>query len=318
MSKKILITPRSLTAEGDPSLDMLRLAGYELVMGPAGMQPTEEQLLRLVSGCVGWLAGVEKISAKVLRSATDLKVISRNGTGVDNIDLETADRLGIKVCTAEGANAQSVAELTIGLIFSLVRSIPFSDACLKKGEWQRHEGIELQGKTLGVVGCGKIGGRVSRMACLLGMKVCGFDVRRDTRLEEISGFRWAELDEVVRCADVLTLHCPSQGGNPLVTAERVEMMKARAFLVNTARADLVDEAAVLSALESGHLSGYATDVFREEPPVDSELVEHSRTIVTPHIGAYTRESVSRATRIAVENLLQALAKKRVVDRNPNT
>jgi phosphoglycerate dehydrogenase-like enzyme len=154
---KILITPRSLTQHGHPALDMLKKAGYEIIFSTPGKQPDEEELLRILPGCVGMLAGVEKISAKVLEAAKDLKAISRNGTGVDTIDLKAAERLNIKILRAEGANAQGVAELTIGLMFSMIRAIPFSSEQMKSGKWSRKQGIEVIGKTLGLIGCGKVG-----------------------------------------------------------------------------------------------------------------------------------------------------------------
>jgi D-3-phosphoglycerate dehydrogenase / 2-oxoglutarate reductase len=302
---KILITPRSITGT-EPFLAPLRAAGYELLMGPAGRQPTREELVELLPGCVGWVAGVEKIPGEVLRAARDLKVISRNGTGVDNIDVEAAESLGIRICRAEGANAQGVAELTIGLIFALLRQIPLCDHRLKKRQWERLKGTEADGKTLGVIGCGRIGARVARMSLALGMSVCAYDPCKNAALDGLAAFRWAELDELFRHADIFTLHCPPQPNGPLVNAARLTGIKPGAYLVNTARADLIDESVVFNALESGRLAGYATDVFPTEPPTDYRLIEHPRVIATPHAGAYTEESINRATSAAVENLLQAL------------
>ena len=147
MTAKILVTPRSLTREGDPALELLKSAGYELVLCTPGKAPDEEELIRLLPGCVGWLAGVEKISERVLRTGRDLKAISRNGTGVDSIDLDACRKLGIPVLRAEGANARGVAELTIALLLSLMRSLPFSDSRMKAGGWERRKGTELEGRT---------------------------------------------------------------------------------------------------------------------------------------------------------------------------
>src|SRR4030042_4101923 len=148
---KILITPRSLTQKGHPELDKLKKAGYELIFSTPGVQPDENELLKLLPDCIGMLAGVEKISAKVLESAKNLKAISRNGTGVDSIDLKAAERLNIKILRAEGANARGVVELTIGLLFSLIRAIPFSSTEMKLGKWSRKQGIEIEGRTLGII-----------------------------------------------------------------------------------------------------------------------------------------------------------------------
>ena len=141
---KILITPRSLTKDGDPSLDLLEHAGFELVFCTPGKAPDESELLRLVPGCIGWLAGVEKISDAVLAKAKELKAISRNGTGVDSIDLAACERRGIAVLRADGANARGVAELTLALMLSLLRAVPESDARMKAGAWERRQGVELE------------------------------------------------------------------------------------------------------------------------------------------------------------------------------
>lgn len=304
---KILITPRSLTKERHPALNLLKQAGYELIMGPPGKQPSEEELLKLLPGCIGYLAGVEKISAQVLESSVDLKVISRNGTGIDNIDLETAQRLGIRIYRAEGANAQGVAELTLGLILSLVRSLPLSDTKMKAGLWERKMGFEIFGKTLGIIGCGKIGQKVTLLALGIGMKVIGFDPIQ-TDFCSYPDFYWVKtIEELFAQSDIISLHCPAlKEGIPVIKKDHFILMKPGVYLVNTARAELIDEIALLDALNSGKLAGVAMDVFQEEPPQNAELVKHERVIATPHIGAYTRESISRATFEAVNNLLKYL------------
>lgn len=306
---KILVTPRSLTKGGDPSLDLLGAAGYEVVMCTPGKSPDEAELVRLLPGCVGWLAGVEKISDKALAAATDLKAISRNGTGVDSIDLEACKRRGIEVLRADGANARGVAELALALMLSLARSVPFSDARMKGGGWERRQGSELEGKTLGVVGTGRIGRLVTRFALAMDMHVLGYDAYPDPSYAPSPSFRMTGLAELLRSSDIVTLHCPHIPGDPsLIDAAALAGMKKGAYLVNTARAGLVDDAAVLSALDQGSLGGYAVDAFAKEPPDAGPLLAHERVITTPHIGAFTAESVSRATRIAVENLLTALTR----------
>jgi D-3-phosphoglycerate dehydrogenase / 2-oxoglutarate reductase len=303
---KILVTPRSLTKEGDPSLDLLRDAGYEVVMCTPGKSPGEEELIRLLPGCIGWLAGVEKISDQVLARAPDLRAISRNGTGVDSIDLAACERRGISVLRADGANARGVAELTLALMLSLLRSIPWSDAKMKAGGWERRQGAELEGRTLGVIGTGRIGKLVTRFALALDMKVVGYDAYPDSAYAP-SGFSYVKLEDLLSQADIVTLHCPhSPGEKPLIDRRTLALMKKDARLINTARAGLVEDAAVLEALAAGKLAGYAVDAYDKEPPDASPLLAHGRVISTAHIGAYTAESVSKATRAAVDNLLAAL------------
>ena len=221
--------------------------------------PDEAELLELVPDCVGWLAGVEPVSERVLESATQLKAISRNGTGVDSIDLKAAERLSIRILRAEGANAQGVAELTVGLTLALVRSIPFSDRHLKTAGWERRKGIELQDRTMGLIGCGKIGQRVAVMATGLGMRVVGHDPYPDETFAQPNGFRYASMDEIFAEADVVSLHCPPPSdGTPLVDGRRIDATKEGVYLVNTARADLLDDQAVLDALDSGKIAWPST------------------------------------------------------------
>ncbi len=303
--KKILVTPRSLTKGGEPALDLLTGEGFEIVFSTPGSMPQEDELIRLLPGCVGYLAGVEPISAKVLETAADLKVISRNGTGINTIDLQAAQRLNIEIMRAEGANARGVAELTIGLILGLIRSIPFSDTRMKREMWERRKGLELQGRTLGLIGCGKIGQLVSQLAMVFAMEVLAYDAFPDLQFAPGPNFRFAALEEVLASSDIISFHCPEQAdGHAILDRERLSRLKPGVFVVNTARASLIDEAGVLEGLIEGRIAGLALDVYDSEPPDTGPLLTHDRVIATPHIGGYTTESVSRATLAAVENLLK--------------
>jgi phosphoglycerate dehydrogenase-like enzyme len=303
---KILVTPRSLTRNGDPALAVLKEAGYEVVFSTPGVQPNEDELVKLLPRCVGYLAGVEKISARVLEAAKDLLVLSRNGTGIDNIDLEAARRQNIRVCRAEGANARGVAELTIGLIFALVRSIPYGDAALKREQWERRQGIELQSRVLGLIGCGQVGKSVALLGTGIGMQVIAFELRPDPSFAP-ANFCYVSLDDLCRQSDIVSLHClPLESGKPMIDKDTITKMKRGVYLVNTARASLMHGEAVLAGLNSGQLAGVAIDVFAKEPPADYRLVKHDRVIATPHSGGYTVESVHKATAQAVDNLLTAL------------
>jgi len=304
--KRILVTPRSATRSGHPSLQRLKDAGYEVVLSKPGSLPMEGELIELVQGCVGYLAGVEPVSSAVLEQAKGLRVISRNGTGADAIDMAAAERLGIRVLRAQGANARGVAELTLAFILALARSIPATDHSLKSGKWERHPAIELEGKTLGLVGCGKIGRLVTGFATAFGMRILAHDPQPNWE-DAPPGFRYATLSEVYRESDFLSLHCPPPPGRKaLLDAAGLSSLKKGVRLINTARAGLIDADALLAALASGHVAGVGLDVFEEEPPTDRRLLEHPLVIATPHIGAFTPESVDRAMTIAVDNLLEAL------------
>ena len=307
MMSKILISPRSLTREGHPSFKRLKEEGYELLFTTPGEQPAEEELLEKLPGCVGYLAGAEKISRKVLEAAKNLKVISRNGTGIDNIDQTACEGLGITICRTEGANAKGVAELAIALILALVRWVPFHDSRMKSGKWERKKGIEVEGRTLGLIGCGQIGKETATRALGLGMKVVAFRRNPDASFAPSHDFGWVSFDELLERSDIVSLHRPASAtGEPVVTEAVIGKMKQGVYIVNTARASLLDEKAVLSALESGNIAGVATDVYRTEPPEEYSLINHERVIATPHLGGYTDESVDRATVGAVENLINTL------------
>ncbi len=304
---RILVTPRSLTRNPDPALQALVDDGYRLVFSRAGETPDEAALLALLPGCVGWLAGVEPVSARVLEAATGLRAISRNGTGTDNLPLDVAERLGIQVLRAGGANARGVAELAFGLLLASLRHIPEQSAALKAGSWHRRPGIEIEGRTLGLVGCGAVGRLVARFALAFGARVRVFDPYPDAGFAPEGDFAWAPLEQVLAEAEMLSLHCPMPAdGHALLDAPAIDRLPAGCHVVNTARAALVDEAAMLAALERDQARTYATDVFATEPPSPSALLSHPRVIATPHVGGLTAESVGRATVAAVDNLRRAL------------
>ena len=304
---RILITPRSLTRTPDPALLALSDDGYQLVFSAPGETPDEADLLALLPGCVGWLAGVEPVSPRVLEAATGLRAISRNGSGIDNLPLDVAGRLGIQVLRADGANARGVAELAIGLVLASLRHVPEQSAALKGGSWQRRPGLEMAGRTLGLLGCGAVGRLVARFALAFDARVLAYDPFPNIGFTPDGDFGWASFDQVVAQAEMLSLHCPMPAdGRPLLDTTTIGRLCAGCHVVNTARAGLVDETAMLAALEREHVRVYATDVFAVEPPAPSLLLSHPRVIATPHIGGLTAESVRRATVGAVENLRAAL------------
>ncbi len=304
---KILITPRALTRDDHPALERLSAAGYTLVFCTAGKTPTEAELMQLIPDCVGWLAGVEPVSAAVIDAAHSLKAISRNGTGVDNLPMEAIRQKGIAVLRAEGANARGVAELAITLMMSAMRHVPAIDAGMKSGNWLRLLGREIEGRTVAVIGYGRIGSEFAKMACGLGARVRGYDPFITQPTRPIGDFVWHRDFDLLDGADIVSLHAPGRrDGQALLGAIELARLAPSAVVVNTARASLVSAEAMLDALGSGQVGVYATDVFEQEPPLPSPLLAHPNVIRTSHIGGYTEESVRRATTTAVENLLRTL------------
>jgi D-3-phosphoglycerate dehydrogenase / 2-oxoglutarate reductase len=298
--KRVLVTPRSLTHSDHPAFQRLRQAGWEIVLGPKGRLPDEAELCELVRGCLGWIAGVEPVTPKVLAAADALKVISRNGSGVDNIPLGEAAQRGITVLRATGANAQGVAELTMGLALTAARGIHLADRALKEGVWHRSMGSELNGRQVAVVGYGRIGQAVARLFAAFGSVISVIEP-----LEVATEpFRRVKLEDAVREADLITLHCPpAADGSPLLTKAWLSQVQPGLTLINTARRTLVDEEGLLQQLESGRIAAYCSDVFDHAESGTARLIAHPRVVATSHLGAFTRESVDRAALEAVQNLV---------------
>jgi D-3-phosphoglycerate dehydrogenase len=249
------------------------------------------------------------VDRALIEAAPRLRVIARAGTGVDNVDVEAATERGIVVMNAPGANSISVAELTIGLMLSLSRAIPAADAAMKKGTWdkKRLTGAELRGKTLGIVGLGRIGQEVAARARPFGMTLVAHDPFISESVAEGLGIRLLPLDEVCETADYLTLHIPvTAQTRHIVNSERLARCKAGVRIVNTARGELIDERALAEAIESGAVAGAALDVFEKEPPADWVLAKLPRVVATPHIAASTveaQEQVGIETAAAVRDFL---------------
>ena len=244
-----------------------------------------------------------------MESADVLKAISRNGAGINNVDLQAAERLGIKVLSAPGANARGVAELALAHILNLARSVSYSDAALKSRSWDRRKGIELEGKTLGLVGCGNIGKKLAMFALAMDMNVLAFDPYPDTSFNPSPRFAHCELEELLANSDFISLHCPASD-KPLIDEKQIAKMKDGVYLINTARAELLDEEAVRQALKDGKIAGISIDAFQIEPPQNWNLIENAQALATPHIGGFTQESVHRAMEMAIDNLIIELSDKR--------
>jgi D-3-phosphoglycerate dehydrogenase len=253
--------------------------------------------------------GRTKVTAAVFEAAKKLKAVGRAGVGVDNIDLSAARLKGVTVVNAPKSTSLAVAELAIGLMFAVARRVPFADATMKQGQWEKKklEGIELAGKTLGIIGMGNIGSAVASRATALYMKVVGFDPL--VAADEITR-RSAEpvtLSDLYARADFITLHIPlTPESKNMLDGQAFAQMKRGVRLIDAARGGVVDETALLGALESGQVTAAALDVFTTEPPGLTALVAHPNVIATPHIGAQTEEAQTRAGDDIASEVLAAL------------
>lgn len=290
-------------------LQPLKDAGYTVLVPFDGRRPTERELLELLPRCIGYIAGGETISTWILHHCKKLKVISRNGIGIDNIDINATRLQNIVVRVARGSNAQGVAELTIAFMFAMVRSIIQTHMSVKNAQWKRIPGIEISGKTLGIIGTGEIGQRVIKMAVGLNMNVVGYDVSPNPIIETLMPqFCYRDFDSVFQESDIISLHCPARE-RPIIHKGTISTMKKGVYLINTARSRLVNHDDLLNALEQEHVLGYAVDAFEQEPPEITPLLSHPRVILASHIGGFTHESIYRAARDSVNNLLEELHKR---------
>jgi D-3-phosphoglycerate dehydrogenase len=253
--------------------------------------------------------GRTKVTAAIMDAAPRLKVIGRAGVGVDNIDLEAARQHGITVVNAPTSTSIAVAELTFGLLLALAREIPRADAAMKQGKWLKKEleGVELNGKTLGVIGFGRIGMEVGKRAAAFGMNVIAYDPLIPEEEIKRRGAEPASLQDLYAWSDFISLHMPlTVDTRDMIGRQAFAQMKDGVRIVCAARGGIIDEAALVEALNSGKVAGAALDVFSVEPPGLTEAVSHPRLIATPHIGAQTAEAQSRASEDIAHEVLSAL------------
>ena len=294
----VAVSARSFRQVPGEHQELLRASGLPVRFAEADRPLDEEELVELVRGCWGLIVGVDPVTAAVL-DAGPLRVVVRFGSGTDNVDLEAAGRRGVRVAATPGANARSVAELTIGLLLALARHLVVHDREIRSGSWSRHTGIELAGRRLGVVGYGAVGRQVAGIAGALGMEVVATDPAvRDAEVPLV------DLETMLASSDAVTLHVPLvDDTRAMIGATQLDRMRPQALLVNTSRGGLVDEQALAQALAAGRLGGAAFDTFEREPPEASPLLALDNFIASPHAGAATMEAARRTGVAAVRELL---------------
>jgi len=251
-----------------------------------------------------------KLTKEMIENANNCKIIARVGVGLDNIDLDAAKAKNIRVINAVEGAMNAVAEQVLGLMLSLARNIARADREIRKGNWLKKElmGSELKGKYLGIVGLGNIGKRLGRLARALNMNIIGYDVIPiDEEFSKEVGLMKSDLDTLLQSSDYVSLHVPLLDSTyHLINAEKLSTMKKTACIINTSRGGVVDEKALYDALKNGNLGGAALDVFEKEPATDSPLTTIPNVILTPHIGAQTKEAQSLAANVIAEKIIQIL------------
>lgn len=294
---KILISPSTFAAMDSAPLAELQRHGFEIVRNPFGRKLSEEELLQLLPGVVGTIAGLEPLNRKVL-AQSNLKVISRCGIGLDNVDLDAALDLGIQVFNTPDAPTLAVAELTVGIMLTLPRWIKAMDLALHEGKWDKRIGMQLQGKTVAIIGFGRIGKKVAEFLRPFDVQLLIFDphVQEPTFC--------ASLEEALSVADIVSLH--ASGNAVILGANEFALLKPGAFVLNASRGELIDEKALLDALEDGRVAGAWLDTFPVEP-YHGPLVRYPQVIMTPHATTYSAQCRLGMEMEAVRNLLIGMA-----------
>jgi D-3-phosphoglycerate dehydrogenase len=300
---KILITTSSFGSENPEPLHLLRAAGFEYILNPYKRKLTEDELISLLQKHKPeyLIAGTETISKRTLDiMKVKVKMISRCGTGLDNVDCQYAEKNGISVKNTPDAPTLAVAELTIGIMLALLRKISFCDNAIRNNKFEKPMGNLLCGKTVGLIGCGRIGTKMAELLRAFNCNLIGYD----SAIKKHSLIEIKPFDEVLKQADIVSLHIPYSNGNAYIINDvALSKMKKTAFLINAARGGLVDESALIRALENKQIAGAGIDCFEKEP-YNGELIKFGNVVLTSHIGSYAKESRIKQEIDAVKNILE--------------
>lgn len=302
----ILVTLSTFSEYSDEPLKLLQESGFTFLINPYGRRMAPSEVLEMGRTSRGLVAGVEQYTAETLAQLPNLRCISRCGVGIDNIDLTEAERRGIAVLNTPDEPIVAVAELTVAMILSLLRQLPKVDFLTRERKWQRVTGHLLEGKTVGIIGLGRIGRRVAELLQAFGAAVIGVDPHLDNEETRAYGVEMLDLPTLLARADIVSIHASTSSEYPLrLDAEILMKMKPGAYLINTSRGDIVDEEALCEALASGQLSGAALDVFPEEP-YRGPLCDSERVILSPHQATLTIETRVAMEIHAIKNLVNCL------------
>ncbi len=299
---RIAVTSRSFS--NNPVLRGELLSHYpNVTFNEAGASLSGDALATFLAGHDRAIVALEKLDEAVVARLPQLKVVSKYGVGLDNIDLGALRRHGKRLGWTAGVNRRSVAELALGFMIALLHNVPSSAAQVRGGGWQQIRGRQLTGKTVGIVGCGNVGKDLVLLLQPFGVRVLAHDIADYSEFYRRYAVEPVSLEELLKQSDVVTIHLPLDGSTrSMISAERVALMKAGAVLLNTARGGIVDDLAVKAALVSGHLAGIGFDVFALEPPQDAEFINLPNVLATPHIGGSAEEAILAMGRAAIAGL----------------
>ncbi|MDR7486867.1 MAG: phosphoglycerate dehydrogenase [Armatimonadota bacterium] len=311
-SPVILVTARMFGRTDGPAVRDLEAAGYRLRFPLERHRPlTAAEVEPLLDDVEVVIAGLEAWTDAMLRAAPRLRLICRFGVGYDSVDVDAATRRGILVAATPATNHTAVAEHTIGLALAVMRRIAAQDAAVKRGAWLAEPGPELRGRTIGLVGLGRIGREVANLASAFGMRILAVEPAPDEAFVAAHGIALVDLPTLLGEADVVSLHVPlGPATRRMIDAAALARMKPGAYLINTARGGLVDEAALYEALRSGRLAGAGLDVADGEPPTDWRLAQLPQVVMTPHVAGLSTDAIERMERSVVETILAVARSER--------
>lgn len=309
MKKKVLVALQSFSEYSDLPMKLLNEAGMNIALNKLGHRLNQAEIIKLGKDCDGIIAGVETYDEIVLDNLPKLKCISRSGVGIDNIDAEKAKEKGIAILNTPEVVIQPVAEMTVAMIFDLLRLLTLHTNLLRSGQWKKRAGQLLMGRKVGIIGLGRIGRRVSEILKCLNADVSGFDLYPDYKWAKMHGIKIAGLQSIIKESDIVCIHVSISKENPFTMGiKEISQMKNGSILINTSRGQVIDDKALYEALKSGHLGGAGLDVFSNEPYF-GPICELDNVVLTPHISTLTKESRVEMEIQAVENVLRCLDHK---------
>jgi D-3-phosphoglycerate dehydrogenase len=303
VTRTVLISTSSFARLSAEPLERLQAADFQYVLNPYGRKLEPDETVELLRDVDGVIAGTERLDRSILNGVSKLKVISRVGTGLDNVDVAAASDLGIRVYNTPNAHVDAVAELALGGMLDVLRSISRADRSVRLNSWDKPMGTLLRGKIIGMIGFGRVARRLVELLRPFDVHVVAVDPLQDPAWSGTHGVTYVSLDELLPAADIVTLHLPyTPDAHHLINRERLGAMKHGAIVINCARGGLIDESALAESLRSAHLQGAFVDTFEREP-YSGPLTDLPNVVLTPHIGGYTAEARSQMEMEAVENLL---------------
>ena len=311
--KKVLVTGSFGKFNRSP-IEMLEQAGFQIVQIKEHPLTDEDKLLKYIDDdIIAIVNGLEPIGRKTMEAAKGLKLVVKHGAGVNNIDLEAAKELGIAVANTPGANKEAVADLAFGLMLAVARNISQADASMKAGKWEGFFGRSVYGRTLGIVGMGAIGKSLAKRANGFSMKILGYDPYWDEDFAKENDIERCSIDELVKQSDFISIHTPLlPETDKLINKDRLEIMKETAYIINTARGEIIDEQALYQVLADKKIAGAGIDAFSKEPLAeDDPILSLNNVILTPHIAFYSDEAMHSTSLYAANNIIEFFEKQGV-------